>query len=126
MKYIFSTEGHILPLKREFRKKPWEDYDDDFTFSTPKQDTSRLSLEDEPTIVDARTTNFSNNVRIKDIPIKDVSAEPENVVVVESTCNVLLSLQCDKLPEEKSYFLPIGGEYLRQIEALVGLDLGDS
>ena len=66
MKYIFSTEGHILPLKREFRKKPWEDHDgdDDFTFSTPKQDTSRLYLEDEPTIVDARATNFSNNVRI--------------------------------------------------------------
>ena len=71
MKYIFSTEGHILPLKKEFRRKPWEDYgDDDFTFSTPKQDTSRLSLEDVPTVVDARTTNFSNNVRIKDMPIK--------------------------------------------------------
>ena len=35
--------------------------------------------------------------------------------------SIFISLQCDSIPEERQFFLPIKSRYLEQLESLVGI-----
>ena len=54
MKYIFSTEGHIFPITKQFRVKPWKDS------SLDKQSESMQST--GAPIVKSRSNSTYNNV----------------------------------------------------------------
>ncbi|KAL1434838.1 hypothetical protein MTO96_001727 [Rhipicephalus appendiculatus] len=79
-KYIFTTEGHILPIIRPLR-------------------TSPPSKENVPAAVDVQTV---------------ATLVPR--VLNETDCH------CDKVPEERQYFLPLKHNYLQQISQSLGLD----
>ncbi len=119
MKYLFSTEGHVLPIKREYRRRAWDDGEAEGAWpSTPARNAGRLSLA-EPVVLDAAGgNNFTNNVSIISGTVVTQTDQ-----IHESFLLYLFLLQCEKFSVKKSYFLPIEGEYLRQIEALVGLDV---
>lgn len=53
-KYLFNTEGHIFPISKTFRKKPWEDV------MKPVVDVELQN--DLTTVVDARANNSMSNV----------------------------------------------------------------
>uniref|UniRef100_A0A672T4P8 alpha-1,2-Mannosidase n=1 Tax=Sinocyclocheilus grahami TaxID=75366 RepID=A0A672T4P8_SINGR len=69
-KYIFTTEGHVVPIDQRFREKSWEDQ---FPCEEPNN---------EP------PANISN---------------------------------CERIPEERRYGLPLKSVYMRQIDHMVGL-----
>uniref|UniRef100_A0A8C1WCE7 alpha-1,2-Mannosidase n=1 Tax=Cyprinus carpio TaxID=7962 RepID=A0A8C1WCE7_CYPCA len=69
-KYIFTTEGHVVPIDQRFREKSWEDQ---FPCEEPNK---------EP------PANISN---------------------------------CERIPEERRYSLPLKSIYMRQIDHMVGL-----
>lgn len=75
-KYIFTTEGHVVPIDKRFREKQWNDL-------SPC----------EKVVPDQETSNgpFSNNSN------------------------------CDRIPEERRYSLPLKSVYMRQIDHMVGL-----
>uniref|UniRef100_A0A674EUJ8 alpha-1,2-Mannosidase n=1 Tax=Salmo trutta TaxID=8032 RepID=A0A674EUJ8_SALTR len=75
-KYIFTTEGHVVPIDKRFREKQWNDL-------SPC----------EKVVTDQETSNgpFSNNSN------------------------------CDRIPEERRYSLPLKSVYMRQIDHMVGL-----
>lgn len=64
-RYIFSTEGHIFPIKAEFRRKTWED---DTGRSESERDTANAKGAPEEQgrvniVVNARPSNTTSNVR---------------------------------------------------------------
>ncbi|KAL5015540.1 hypothetical protein ScPMuIL_009810 [Solemya velum] len=79
--YMFSTEGHLFPVNRQLRRKPWEEQED--------QVFQKKQSRNGATVVDART-------------------------------NISLS-NCETIPTETRYFLPMESKYLEQMEVAVGL-----
>uniref|UniRef100_A0A672H3K0 alpha-1,2-Mannosidase n=1 Tax=Salarias fasciatus TaxID=181472 RepID=A0A672H3K0_SALFA len=77
-KYIFTTEGHVVPIDKRFREKQWNDF-------FPCEEGALA--EREPHSPPA-PTNISN---------------------------------CDRIPEERRYTLPLKSVYMRQIDHMVGL-----
>ncbi|XP_050411655.1 ER degradation-enhancing alpha-mannosidase-like protein 1 [Patella vulgata] len=75
-RYVFSTEGHILPVDGRFRKR-----------------------------------NSWNENSIESIPVVDVRTNRSN---------------CDSIPTQSRYFLPMKSEYLEQMDLAVGLEAFDS
>ncbi|XP_051996868.1 ER degradation-enhancing alpha-mannosidase-like protein 1 isoform X1 [Xyrauchen texanus] len=69
-KYIFTTEGHVVPIDQHFRKNSWEE-------QYPCEESNK-----EP------PANISN---------------------------------CERIPEERRYGLPLKSMYMRQIDHMVGL-----
>ncbi|XP_013412853.1 ER degradation-enhancing alpha-mannosidase-like protein 1 [Lingula anatina] len=78
--YIFTTEGHILPISPRWREKPWEEY--------LENDIQDVSSDSEKSVLDVRKNNMTN---------------------------------CDRIPDERRYFLPLETRYLQQVEASIGL-----
>ncbi|XP_027859255.1 ER degradation-enhancing alpha-mannosidase-like protein 1 [Xiphophorus couchianus] len=77
-KYIFTTEGHIVPIDKRFREKQWND----------------LSPCEEGALAETETSN---------------QPPPSNI----SNCN--------RIPEERRYALPLKSVYMRQIDHMVGV-----
>uniref|UniRef100_A0A672ZND4 alpha-1,2-Mannosidase n=1 Tax=Sphaeramia orbicularis TaxID=375764 RepID=A0A672ZND4_9TELE len=75
-KYIFTTEGHVVPIDKRFREKQWNEF---------------------PCEEGALT-----------------KAEPNNWAL-NNTSN------CNRIPEERRYALPLKSVYMRQIDHMVGL-----
>ena len=59
-KYVFSTEGHILPIDKKFREKPWEEQTG--TMGKP------LVEEKQGPVIDVKPFNLTENVRIDYLP----------------------------------------------------------
>ncbi|KAI9515079.1 ER degradation-enhancing alpha-mannosidase-like protein 1 [Dissostichus eleginoides] len=78
-KYIFTTEGHIVPIDKRFREKQW---DDEF----PCEEA--VLAERKPNNRKPPPSNNSN---------------------------------CNRIPEERRYTLPLKSVYMRQIDHMVGL-----
>ncbi|XP_051776978.1 ER degradation-enhancing alpha-mannosidase-like protein 1 [Erpetoichthys calabaricus] len=76
-KFIFTTEGHVVPIDKRFRERLWNDV-------FPKEDST-----DELGTQDLRPANSSS--------------------------------KCNRIPEERKYFLPLKSVYMRQIDQMVGL-----
>uniref|UniRef100_A0A3B3WX79 alpha-1,2-Mannosidase n=1 Tax=Poecilia mexicana TaxID=48701 RepID=A0A3B3WX79_9TELE len=72
-KYIFTTEGHVVPIDKRFREKQWN----------------------------------------------DLSPCEEGELCIYSLSSV--SLQCNRIPEERRYALPLKSVYMRQIDHMVGV-----
>uniref|UniRef100_A0A8D0CIU1 alpha-1,2-Mannosidase n=1 Tax=Scleropages formosus TaxID=113540 RepID=A0A8D0CIU1_SCLFO len=70
-KYIFTTEGHVVPIDKRFREKQWND--------------GELSDQDMTNVPHTNTSN------------------------------------CDRIPDERRYALPLKSVYMRQIDHMVGL-----
>ncbi|XP_040059364.1 ER degradation-enhancing alpha-mannosidase-like protein 1 [Gasterosteus aculeatus] len=77
-KYIFTTEGHVVPIDKRFREKQWNDL-------FPCEEG--VLAEQEP-----------------------INRPPPN-----KTSN------CNRIPEERRYTLPLKSVYMRQIDNMVGL-----
>ncbi|XP_070759044.1 ER degradation-enhancing alpha-mannosidase-like protein 1 isoform X2 [Enoplosus armatus] len=77
-KYIFTTEGHVVPIDKRFREKQWND----------------LFPCEEGVLAERQPNN---------------RPPPSNI----SNCN--------KIPEERRYTLPLKSVYMRQIDHMVGL-----
>ncbi|XP_010894407.2 ER degradation-enhancing alpha-mannosidase-like protein 1 isoform X2 [Esox lucius] len=76
-KYIFTTEGHMVPIDERFREKQWSDvFPLEEAAQTARDTSDRLS------------SNTSN---------------------------------CERIPEERRYSLPLKSVYMRQIDHMVGL-----
>uniref|UniRef100_W5LCT1 alpha-1,2-Mannosidase n=1 Tax=Astyanax mexicanus TaxID=7994 RepID=W5LCT1_ASTMX len=73
-RYIFTTEGHVVPIDPRFREKSWEEH-------LPCEEPARE-------------------------PIKQPQANISN---------------CERIPEERRYALPLKSMYMRQIDHMVGL-----
>ncbi|KAK9528890.1 hypothetical protein VZT92_013023 [Zoarces viviparus] len=78
-KYIFTTEGHLVPIDRRFREKQWSDL-----FPCAEG----VLAEREPNNRPPPPSNSSN---------------------------------CNRIPEERRYTLPLKSVYMRQIDHMVGL-----
>ncbi|CAH2312693.1 ER degradation-enhancing alpha-mannosidase 1, partial [Pelobates cultripes] len=79
-KYLFTTEGHLVPLDPRFRKTPWHEFfhqEDKTQRSLQKLSQTRL-----------RTANSSTN--------------------------------CNRVPEERRFSLPLKSVYMRQIDQMGG------
>ncbi|KAM3878574.1 ER degradation-enhancing alpha-mannosidase-like protein 1 [Diretmus argenteus] len=76
-KYIFTTEGHVVPIDERFREKQWTDL-------FPCEETALT--EEQPN--KWSHSNVSN---------------------------------CDRIPEERRFALPLKSVYMRQIDHMVGL-----
>lgn len=77
-KYIFTTEGHVVPIDKRFREKQWND----------------------------------------DFPCEEgalAEREPVNQPAPRNISN------CNRIPEERRYTLPLKSIYMRQIDHMVGL-----
>uniref|UniRef100_A0A669BWW1 alpha-1,2-Mannosidase n=1 Tax=Oreochromis niloticus TaxID=8128 RepID=A0A669BWW1_ORENI len=77
-KYIFTTEGHVVPIDKRFREKQWND----------------------------------------DFPCEEgalAESEPVNQPAPRNISN------CNRIPEERRYTLPLKSVYMRQIDHMVGL-----
>ncbi|XP_031706823.1 ER degradation-enhancing alpha-mannosidase-like protein 1 [Anarrhichthys ocellatus] len=78
-KYIFTTEGHLVPIDKRFREKQWSDL-------FPCEEG--VLAEREPNNWPPPQSNISN---------------------------------CNRIPEERRYTLPLKSVYMRQIDHMVGL-----
>ncbi|KAG9332666.1 hypothetical protein JZ751_014764 [Albula glossodonta] len=76
-KYIFTTEGHVVPIDKRFHEKQWKDMLPCEEAMLSEQDTSS-----------PRPANTSN---------------------------------CERIPDERRYALPLKSVYMRQIDQMVGL-----
>ncbi|KAH9373428.1 ER degradation-enhancing alpha-mannosidase-like protein 1 [Haemaphysalis longicornis] len=85
-KYVFTTEGHILPIIRLLR-------------STPPSSSENVSCIVNP---------FSDRV--------------QTVATVAHSVVNHTDRHCEKVPEERQYFLPLKHNYLQQISQSLGLD----
>nr|XP_033781962.1 ER degradation-enhancing alpha-mannosidase-like protein 1 isoform X2 [Geotrypetes seraphini] len=77
-RYLFTTEGHIVPLDKRLRDSLWEDI----------------------------------------FPRKSEEEKPENRLgsaEINGSCN------CNRVPDERRYSLPLKSIYMRQIDQMVGL-----
>uniref|UniRef100_A0A3Q2UTY8 alpha-1,2-Mannosidase n=3 Tax=Haplochromini TaxID=319058 RepID=A0A3Q2UTY8_HAPBU len=77
-KYIFTTEGHVVPIDKRFREKQWND----------------------------------------DFPCEEgalTEREPVNQPAPRNISN------CNRIPEERRYTLPLKSIYMRQIDHMVGV-----
>uniref|UniRef100_A0A3Q3WYB8 alpha-1,2-Mannosidase n=1 Tax=Mola mola TaxID=94237 RepID=A0A3Q3WYB8_MOLML len=77
-KYIFTTEGHVVPIDKRFREKEWNDW---------------LPCEDG--VLTERESNLRSQL--------------------SNTSN------CNRIPEERRYTLPLKSVYMKQIDHMVGL-----
>ncbi|XP_064422358.1 ER degradation-enhancing alpha-mannosidase-like protein 1 [Latimeria chalumnae] len=77
-KYIFTTEGHLVPVDKHLREKLWQDL-------FPREEESV----EEPKPPELRLNNSSTN--------------------------------CNRVPDERRYALPLKSIYMRQIDQMVGL-----
>ncbi|XP_024126734.1 ER degradation-enhancing alpha-mannosidase-like protein 1 isoform X2 [Oryzias melastigma] len=77
-KYLFTTEGHIVPIDKRFREKQWDD----------------LFPCEEGALAEPESTHLSH---------------PSNI----SNCN--------RIPVEQRFALPLKSVYMRQIDHMVGL-----
>uniref|UniRef100_A0A8C9ZTM0 alpha-1,2-Mannosidase n=1 Tax=Sander lucioperca TaxID=283035 RepID=A0A8C9ZTM0_SANLU len=77
-KYIFTTEGHVVPIDKRFREKQWND----------------LFPCEEGVLAEQ---------------------EPNKRPPPSNTSN------CNRIPEERRYTLPLKSVYMRQIDNMVGL-----
>uniref|UniRef100_A0A8C6SZY9 alpha-1,2-Mannosidase n=1 Tax=Neogobius melanostomus TaxID=47308 RepID=A0A8C6SZY9_9GOBI len=80
-KYIFTTEGHVVPIDKRFRERQWSDLG-------PCEDGALSQTQSN------HCTKF---------------------------IHVSVSLQCNRIPEEQRYALPLKSVYMRQIDHMVGL-----
>ncbi|XP_075966578.1 ER degradation-enhancing alpha-mannosidase-like protein 1 [Anarhichas minor] len=78
-KYIFTTEGHLVPIDKRFREKQWSDL-------FPCEEG--VLAEREPNNRPPPPSNITN---------------------------------CNRIPEERRYTLPLKSVYMRQIDHMVGL-----
>lgn len=85
-KYVFTTEGHILPIIRLLR-------------SAPQSSGENVSCIVNP---------FSDRV--------------QTVATVAPSAVNHTDRHCEKVPEERQYFLPLKHNYLQQISQSLGLD----
>lgn len=76
-KYIFTTEGHVVPTDKRFREKQWTEL-----FPCEEGALAERDLNNRP------PSNVSN---------------------------------CNRIPEERRYALPLKSVYMRQIDHMVGL-----
>ena len=60
-KYLFTTEGHILPISREFRHKAWEDHDNLYFHNTKQNSEDNKPEVLETLIVSNATEDVSNH-----------------------------------------------------------------
>ncbi|KAM6980058.1 ER degradation-enhancing alpha-mannosidase-like protein 1 [Aplochiton taeniatus] len=74
--YIFTTEGHVVPIDERFREKQWTD---------PAPCEEGVVGDREPKLPPSNTSN------------------------------------CERIPEERRYTLPLKSVYMRQIDHMVGL-----
>ncbi|XP_023661239.1 ER degradation-enhancing alpha-mannosidase-like protein 1 isoform X1 [Paramormyrops kingsleyae] len=82
-KYIFTTEGHVVPIDERFREKQWK----------------------EGVLTDQDATN---------VP-------PSNTSNVRSVPDSERDWNCDRIPDERRYALPLKSVYMKQIDQMVGL-----
>ncbi|XP_060066247.1 ER degradation-enhancing alpha-mannosidase-like protein 1 [Ylistrum balloti] len=80
-RYIFSTEGHLFPVDRKLRLKPWQ------------------------------TEEFNTYAKKKKRKVASVVSVKHN-----STYS-----NCDNIPTERRYFMPILSPYLEQVQDTIGL-----
>ncbi|GFR73350.1 alpha-1,2-Mannosidase [Elysia marginata] len=103
-RYIFTTEGHLLPLNMNFHRRPWEE-----------------EWQIEPKVAERKSTARSEKrQKAKEKRINQAENKP---VVTEAMANVS---HCDKLIPDRTYNLPILSKYLRQLEVAVGLTDGSN
>ncbi|XP_013062749.2 ER degradation-enhancing alpha-mannosidase-like protein 1 [Biomphalaria glabrata] len=95
-KYLFTTEGHLIPLDRNFHRKPWEDYNE--VHSPEKLVKKKL------------------DVKLLNNELED--SEENHPVIFYARTN---SSICDTVKIERRYNLPILSQYLTQLEIAVGL-----
>ncbi|KAG7244691.1 hypothetical protein INR49_029710 [Caranx melampygus] len=76
--YIFTTEGHVVPIDKRFREKQWND----------------LFPCEEGALAERETNSRP--------PLSNIS-------------------NCNRIPEERRYTLPLKSVYMRQIDHMVGL-----
>ncbi|CAH1783366.1 unnamed protein product [Owenia fusiformis] len=93
--YLFTTEGHILPVKYEYRKH-----------------TSNLFFNKE-----------FKSIRRKILQDEEKEEFQSDTVTVDARNNNSTLFNCKKIPEERRHFLPIKNRYLQQLELAVGLDI---
>lgn len=84
-KYVFTTEGHILPIIRLLREAP-----------PPGDNMSRI--------------------------VSPVGDRVQTVATVVPRVVNHTDRHCEKVPEERQYFLPLKHNYLQQISQSLGLD----
>uniref|UniRef100_A0A3B3CYQ7 alpha-1,2-Mannosidase n=1 Tax=Oryzias melastigma TaxID=30732 RepID=A0A3B3CYQ7_ORYME len=81
-KYLFTTEGHIVPIDKRFREKQWDDL----------------------------------------FPCEEGAlAEPESTHLSDNSLKVCFCQQCNRIPVEQRFALPLKSVYMRQIDHMVGL-----
>ncbi|RUS87428.1 hypothetical protein EGW08_004803 [Elysia chlorotica] len=97
-RYIFTTEGHILPLDRNFHRRPWEE-----------------EWKVEPKAVKIRSLRKKKRHKTEIESAENVNSKP---VIREAKLNIS---HCERLIPERQYDLPILSKYLRQVEVAVGL-----
>eukprot|EP00066_Takifugu_rubripes_P022985 XP_011612251.1 PREDICTED: ER degradation-enhancing alpha-mannosidase-like protein 1 isoform X3 [Takifugu rubripes] len=82
-KYIFTTEGHVVPIDKRFREKEWN-----------------------------KLFSYENGV----LPEGTQSRSPP-----ASNISNVGPCQCNRIPEEQRYALPLKSIYMKQIDHMVGL-----
>lgn len=98
-RYIFTTEGHLLPLDMKFHKKPWVE-EEAWTGKGQAKSQSLLSKYARKELEGPQSMAFSQAV------ITDARTNFSNCVTID---------------QERRYNLPILSRYLAQLEVAVGL-----
>ena len=61
-RYMFTTEGHLIPISRQLTQQPWLD-DINLDSNDEVKDFKAKWRKSESPVSDGRTDNFTSNVR---------------------------------------------------------------
>lgn len=110
-KYIFTTEGHVVPIDERFREKQWDDL-------FPCEEGALTEREPKsPPPSNASKVSTWNRIQWYHLQWR-IQSEKTRLMVF------YLTLQCDRIPEERRYALPLKSIYMKQIDHMVGLYWG--
>uniref|UniRef100_A0A915L8Q5 alpha-1,2-Mannosidase n=1 Tax=Romanomermis culicivorax TaxID=13658 RepID=A0A915L8Q5_ROMCU len=118
-KLVFTTEGHILPVSERFRRRkltenaelsPKNEKNDRF-----KKHWIRPSSRRE----EEENLNYKKVVNIDDSIFHTVFSTSSNA---EKTVNSTKEMQCQAVPYENRFTLPLDSLYLQQLYASIGLE----
>lgn len=108
-KYIFTTEGHVVPIDKRFREKQWSDV-------FPCEDGVLMDREEAEG--QQPHSNFTN-VR-PGVPLS-LSLLARAIFFDTLRLASQPTQQCSRIPVERRFALPLKSVYMRQIDHMVGL-----
>lgn len=108
-RFLFTTEGHVLPVDFSFREKFWENADlvsDEKLSKSSGRTRKRLNLDLNDEL---------------DLVVEGMLSRPSIVIDKKLSSNRTYS-SCERVNQKRSYQMPIKGHYFSQLTQAINTD----